>query len=71
MTRGWDALTSAEGDVVQLVREGLTNPQIAARLHVSRRTVSTHLYRIFKKLDVRSRSELAAKAVLREIESDQ
>lgn len=70
-SKGWDALSSAERRVVVLTREGLTNPEIAARLHISRRTVSTHLYRIFKKLGVKSRAELAAKAVQHEIESDQ
>lgn len=70
-SQGWDALSSTERRVVAQVREGLTNPEIAARLYVSRRTVSTHLYRIFKKLEVKSRAELAAKAVQREIERDE
>lgn len=64
-TSGWEALTHTERRVIELVVEGLTNPQIGERLFVSRRTVSTHLYRIFKKLDVASRSELAALAVRR------
>ena len=62
---GWDALTPTERRIVVLVTEGLSNPQIGQRLFVSRRTVSTHLYRIFKKLDVASRSELVALAVRR------
>ena len=62
---GWDALTHTERRVIVLVVEGLSNPQIGERLFVSRRTVSTHLYRIFKKLDVASRSELVALAFRR------
>jgi DNA-binding NarL/FixJ family response regulator len=49
--------------VVTLVCEGLTNPQIAERLYLSRRTVQSHLYSVFKKLGVRSRTELATLAV--------
>ena len=60
---GWDSLTPAETEVVQLVVEGLSNPDIAARLFVSRRTVSTHLSHVFTKLAVTSRAGLAAKAV--------
>ena len=44
---GWESLTDAELDVVRLVAEGLTNPEIAARLFVSPRTVQTHLGHIF------------------------
>jgi DNA-binding CsgD family transcriptional regulator len=58
----WDSLTRAERRVVALVTEGLTNPQIAERLVLSPWTVQTHLKRIFKKLGVRGRAELAAMA---------
>ena len=61
---GWASLTPAETDIVQLVAEGLSNPDIASRLFVSRRTVSTHLSHVFTKLGVTSRAGLAAKAVL-------
>ncbi|HEV3472957.1 MAG TPA: LuxR C-terminal-related transcriptional regulator [Actinomycetota bacterium] len=64
-TSGWESLTRSERRIVELVAEGLSNPQIGERLFVSRRTVSTHLYRIFKKLDVASRAELTALAVRR------
>lgn len=57
---GIAGLTSAEREVVTLVSEGLTNAEIGARLHLSRRTVQGHLYRVFKKLGVRTRTELAA-----------
>lgn len=53
-------LTRTESEVVDLLCLGLTNPQIAARLFVSHRTVQGHLGRIFRKFNVRSRTELAA-----------
>jgi DNA-binding CsgD family transcriptional regulator len=63
---GWDSLTPAELDVVKFVGGGLTNPQIGERLFISKRTVQTHLYRIFAKLAISSRAELAAEAARRE-----
>lgn len=63
--RGWDSLTPAERRIVALVTEGLTNPEIARRLFVSPWTVQTHLKRIFKKLDIHRRTELAARAARR------
>ena len=42
--------------------DGLSNPQIAERMFISRRTVSTHLTSIFRKLGDSSRAELAATA---------
>jgi DNA-binding CsgD family transcriptional regulator len=56
---GWRALSAAERQVAELVATGLPNAEVAARLFVSRRTVETHLYRIYGKLGVRSRVELA------------
>jgi DNA-binding CsgD family transcriptional regulator len=55
---GWDSLTDTELSVTGLVAEGLTNPQVAERLFVSRYTVDFHLRAIFRKLDVRSRVDL-------------
>ena len=57
---GWGSLTPTEGTVAHLVGEGLSNPQIAERLFVSRRTVQTHVAHIFTKLDIGSRAQLAA-----------
>jgi DNA-binding CsgD family transcriptional regulator/tetratricopeptide (TPR) repeat protein len=57
---GWEALTRTELRVTELVRQGLTNPEIAARLYISRRTVDTHLANVFAKLRISSRVELAA-----------
>jgi DNA-binding CsgD family transcriptional regulator len=58
--RGWESLTPTEATVAALVGEGLSNPQIAERLFVSRRTVQTHVAHIFTKLDITSRAQLAA-----------
>ncbi|WP_252974115.1 LuxR C-terminal-related transcriptional regulator [Janibacter melonis] len=52
-------LTRAERQVAELVRRGMTNQEIADDLVVSRRTVESHLSRIFRKLDLRSRTQLA------------
>jgi DNA-binding CsgD family transcriptional regulator len=58
-------LTPTETQVVELVAEGLTNPQIGERMFISRATVKVHLAHVFRKLDVKSRSELTAQAVRR------
>ena len=62
---GWASLTPTEARVAELVAEGLTNPQIGARMFISKATVKTHLAHIFKKLDVHSRAELSALAARR------
>lgn len=64
-TGGWEALTARESEVATLVADGLTNPQIAERLRLSRHTVESHVKRIFVKLDVSSRGQLAAEALRR------
>jgi predicted ATPase/DNA-binding CsgD family transcriptional regulator len=66
---GWASLTPSELEVVRLVREHLSNPEIAARLFVSRATVKTHLVHIFSKLGIDSRSELVAEAVKRAMQA--
>jgi DNA-binding CsgD family transcriptional regulator len=53
-------LTQSERRVLDLVRAGLPYREIGERLFISRRTVETHAYRIFRKLGVRTRAELAA-----------
>jgi DNA-binding CsgD family transcriptional regulator len=63
---GWDSLTPTERTVVELVAEGLTNPQIGERLYVSRRTVQTHLAHVFAKLGISSRAQLATEATRRQ-----
>jgi DNA-binding CsgD family transcriptional regulator len=54
-----DALTAGERAVAQLARQGRTNREIAATTFMSVRTVEAHLTRIYSKLGVRSRTELA------------
>ncbi|HWG23848.1 AAA family ATPase [Actinospica sp.] len=58
---GAAALTPTERQVADLVSAGQTNREVAARLFVSVRTVETHLASIYRKLAIRSRSELAAR----------
>jgi len=65
---GWASLTPSELEVVRLVGQHLSNPEIATRLFVSRATVKTHLVHIFAKLSIDSRSELVAEAVRRGIQ---
>jgi len=60
---GWQSLTPSEQAVVDLVAEGLSNPQIGQRLFVSRRTVQTHLAHVFAKLHITSRTQLATEAI--------
>ena len=66
---GWDSLTPTETKIAALVQGGLSNPEIAARLFLSRRTVATHVSHILKKLDVHSRTDIAREAALRTIAS--
>jgi DNA-binding CsgD family transcriptional regulator/tetratricopeptide (TPR) repeat protein len=66
---GWDSLTATEIKIAAFVEEGLSNPEMAARLLLSRRTVATHVSHILKKLDVHSRTDIAREAALRTIAS--
>jgi len=61
-TTSWGSLTPTELQVVELVAQGLTNPEIGRRLFIGSGTVKTHLAHVFAKLNVRSRAELAAAA---------
>jgi len=62
---GWDSLTPTEVKVANLVEGGLSNPEIAAKLLLSRRTVATHVSHILRKLGVHSRIDIAREAALR------
>ena len=54
-----DDLTAQERQIARLAREGLSNPEIGARLFLSPRTVEWHLRNVFIKLHIRSRRDLA------------
>lgn len=62
---GWESLTESELKIASLVAEGLSNPLIAERLFISRRTVETHVSHILRKLELSSRVQLAAEAARR------
>ncbi|GAA2746721.1 ATP-binding protein [Kitasatospora cinereorecta] len=62
---GWDSLTETEHTVIAMVAEGCSNPEIADRMRLARRTVQTHISRILAKLDKSSRVELAVLAAER------
>lgn len=53
-----DELTPQELQIAQLAAQGLSNREIGQHLYLSHRTISTHLYRVFPKLGITTRSEL-------------
>jgi DNA-binding NarL/FixJ family response regulator len=55
-----DQLTPQELQIVQMAAEGMSNREIGQKLYLSHRTVGSHLYRVFPKLGITSRSELRA-----------
>lgn len=57
--RGWDSLSPTEVEIATLVAAGRSNPEIADRLGLSRRTVQAHVLRLVGKLDLASRAGVA------------
>jgi DNA-binding NarL/FixJ family response regulator len=58
-THGWSSLSPVERQVVELASQGLSNPDIARELFISRNTVKVYLSRAYAKLGVANRTELA------------
>jgi ATP/maltotriose-dependent transcriptional regulator MalT len=58
--RPWDELTPQELQIARMAADGMSNREIGQQLYISHRTVSAHLYRLFPKLGITSRSQLHA-----------
>jgi DNA-binding NarL/FixJ family response regulator len=63
--KGIGALTRREAEILQLLGAGLSNPEIAERLYITRKTVETHVSNLLAKLGLRNRAEAAAFATRR------
>ena len=61
--KGVGQLTDREQQVLRLLSAGLSNPEIAQRLHVSRKTAAHHVSHILTKLNLRNRAEIVAYAM--------
>jgi DNA-binding CsgD family transcriptional regulator len=57
---GIDALTATEQRIAHMAADGLSNPEIAQALFVTTKTVESHLSNVYRKLDIQSRTQLAA-----------
>ncbi|MCA1842102.1 MAG: LuxR C-terminal-related transcriptional regulator, partial [Actinobacteria bacterium] len=66
---GWASLTPTELDVVALAARGLPNAEIGNRLFIAPGTVKVHLHRIYTKLGIANRTELAVQATARGVGS--
>ena len=57
---GLESLTASERRIAELAATGMSNPEIAQRLFVTRKTIETHLTHIYMKLDLAGRHQLAS-----------
>src|SRR5690606_14123512 len=62
---GRPELTPRESEVLQLIAEGLSAPQLGRRIHLSPTTVKTHLHTLYEKLGVSDRAAAVAEAMRR------
>jgi DNA-binding CsgD family transcriptional regulator len=56
---GVDALTASERRIARMAADGLSNPEIAQALFITKKTVEAHLSSVYRKLDIHSRTQLA------------
>ena len=56
-------ITSREEEVLQLIADGCSTPEVAERLYISQKTVKNHLASIYQKLDARDRTQAVLQAV--------
>ena len=61
------AISKHEEEVLQLIADGLSTPEVAERLYISQKTVKNHLASIYEKLDARDRTQAVLQAVRRGI----
>lgn len=58
-------MTSREGEVLVLIAEGMSNAEIARRLHISQATVKSHINNLFAKAGLRDRAQAVRYAYVR------
>ena len=56
-------LTNREEELLGLIAQGMSTPEVAAQMYISQKTVKNHLASIFEKLDARDRTQAVVKAV--------